>query len=83
MATVNEPEPITTGEMAGMLRRVVNSRLPDVADEPAGSSFEMVAPATGQRFRVTVEEIGPFFGQPDGHAEIRLAAWMDGTPTGR
>jgi hypothetical protein len=30
----------------------------EIAEPPQGASFEFVAPSTGQRFRVTVAEVG-------------------------
>jgi hypothetical protein len=51
-------EDITGDEMTGMLQRVVNFSLSGIADAPRGSSFELTSPATGQRFRITVAEVG-------------------------
>lgn len=49
--------PISAEEMAEHVRVIVNGALPGVAVTAAGAHFEMTAPATGQRYRVTVEEI--------------------------
>lgn len=49
--------PITPADMAAAVQRAVNRSLPGIAEAPDGSTFEMTAPATSQRFRVTVEEI--------------------------
>ena len=49
--------PVGPGEMTGLIRDVVDIALPGTTDPPSGSAFELTAPATGQRFRVTVQEI--------------------------
>jgi len=48
---------ISAAEMAGIIRRTLNVVLSGIADSPDGASFELTAPATGQRFRVTVAEV--------------------------
>lgn len=49
---------ITSTEMAGIVRRMINRGFGlEIAEETQGESFEFTAPATGQRFRVTVAEI--------------------------
>lgn len=52
-------ENISNEEMAGYIRQIVNMGFGSnkIADEPRGSQFELTAPATGQRFRVTVAEV--------------------------
>jgi len=57
--------PITAAEMAAILGRTVNATLAGICDEPDGESFELTAPATGQRFRVTVAEVAPWSDQVD------------------
>lgn len=48
-------EEISSEEMAGLIQHLINVGLGvDVADEPSGRKFLMTAPATGQRFRVSV-----------------------------
>lgn len=54
---MSTPAPIAADEMAVIVQRAVNWRLPRIAETPQGGAFEMTAPATGQRFRVTVAEI--------------------------
>jgi hypothetical protein len=55
---MSTPHPITVAEMAGLLQRTVNAGFAaDIAYAPDDNSFEMIAPATGQRFRITVEEV--------------------------
>lgn len=55
---MNTENPISDEEMAGHLRRAVNRDFGlDLAEPPQGASFELVAPSTGQRFRVTVAEV--------------------------
>jgi hypothetical protein len=51
--------PISNAEMAGMLQQVLNIAFgrSSIADAPRGSSFELTAPATGQRFRLTIAEV--------------------------
>jgi hypothetical protein len=54
---MSESAPISGEEMAGLIQKAVNDRFRlDIADPPRDSSFELTAPATGQRFRVTVTE---------------------------
>jgi hypothetical protein len=58
--------PIAIAQMAGILRRAVNDNFgQDIADPEHGDTFEMTAPATGQRFRVTVAEIPGWSDQMD------------------
>ncbi len=55
---MSETVPIGGEEMADIIQRMVNARFGlDIAEVPQGASFEMTAPATGQRFRVTVAEV--------------------------
>ncbi len=50
-------EPITPAEMAKVVTRAMIARLgTSINIELAGESFTMTAPATGQRFRISVEE---------------------------
>jgi hypothetical protein len=64
-------EPISDEEMTGHLRRAVNRNFGlEIAEPPQGASFELVAPSTGQRFRVTVAEVESWSGQ----MEAELAA---------
>ena len=57
-------KPISDEEMAGILQRAVNHRLGvEIAGPPQGASFELTAPSTGQRFRVTVAEAEGLPGQ--------------------
>jgi hypothetical protein len=61
MSTVN---PISDEEMAGILRRAANKHFGlEIAEPPRGPAFELVAPSTGQRFRVTVAEAEGLPGQ--------------------
>ena len=58
-------DPISTDEMAGIVRRAVNWVLSGTADDPQDGAFEMTSPATGQRFRVTVTEVPGWSEQMD------------------
>jgi hypothetical protein len=50
--------PIAVTEMAGILRQVVNAGFgQEIADPQHAGAFELTAPATGQRFRVIVNEV--------------------------
>ncbi len=57
--------PLTIADMAGTVQHAVNFWLAGVADDPQGGAFELTAPATGQRFRVTVEEVPGWSEQMD------------------
>jgi hypothetical protein len=46
---------ISISEMAQMITRAVNSRLPGAASHDGGDVLIVTTPATGQVFRVTVE----------------------------
>ncbi len=51
-------KPISGEELAGIIRRTVNAGFAlDIAEAAHGASFDLTAPATGQRFRVTVTEV--------------------------
>jgi hypothetical protein len=53
-------ELISDHEMADIIQKTINQGLMrPIADPPADTSFELTAPATGQRFRVTVAEVSP------------------------
>jgi len=54
---MTDQPPLTAEYMAEAVRRGVNLLLPGVPEDVQVTAFEMTAPATGQRFRVTVEEI--------------------------
>jgi hypothetical protein len=69
--------PITAAEMAVILGRTINATLAGICDAPDGESFELTAPATGQRFRVTVAEVSPWSDQVD--RELREVTREDGT----
>ena len=69
---MSTPQPITGDELAGAVRRAINLYFhhePEpgrsVADPVAGAAFELTAPSTGQRFRVTVEEVPGWSDQMD------------------
>ena len=64
--------PITVPEMTAIVQRLVNLGMAGIADEARSGTFEMTAPATGQRFRVTVEEVPGWSEQMD--AELAEAA---------
>ena len=49
--------PIAVAGVARAVQRAVNWWLPQVAETPQDGAFEMTAPTTGQRFRVTVAEV--------------------------
>lgn len=57
--------PLTVADMAGTVQHAVNFWLAGIADDPRDGAFEMTAPATGQRFRVTVEEVPSWSEQMD------------------
>jgi hypothetical protein len=71
---MNETGPLSGEEIAGFIQRRVNAAIGfDLADAPVGASFELTAPATGQRFRVTVTEV------PAGEAvDAAIAAFCGG-----
>jgi len=62
---MSTPAPIAAAEVAAIVQRAVNWRLPQVAETPQGAAFEMTARATGQRFRVTVAEVPGWSDQMD------------------
>jgi hypothetical protein len=52
---MSENVPLSAREVAGIIQRTINAHWSlDTAEAPDGVSFELTAPSTGQRFRVTV-----------------------------
>jgi hypothetical protein len=62
---MSAPTPLTIADMAGAVQLGTNILLAGIADDPQDGAFEMTAPATGQRFRVTVTEIPGWSEQMD------------------
>lgn len=61
MALTNDP-PISAEEMTRIAQHALSLALllgSDDAPAPDGTSFELVTPATGQRFRFEVTEVTP------------------------
>jgi hypothetical protein len=65
-------ELISAEEMTDILQRTINEVFssPEIADPPAGTSFELTTPSTGQRFRMTVEEVSQMSAVEDAIARI-------------
>lgn len=57
--------PLTVATITDAVQNAFNLLFAGIADEPRGGTFELTAPTTGQRFRVTVAEVPGWSGQMD------------------
>lgn len=70
---------ISAEEMAGIVQRRIHAQLP-VTDHLNGNAFEMLAPTTGQRFRVSVSKIPAWGAREDAELAGNVSGPRYGEP---